>query len=816
MQTANQLTSYNVNFKAKPNFSHDLEINEIITRWDEAIPLGNGLTGCLIWGNGSPLRFSLDRGDLWDTRIAPETKNEDFTYKRLMELVKEKDEKSIKQQFDNIYNRPTPTKLPAGRIELNFGKPCNCAVSNLSLTDALAEIKLDFDASCSIIKSFLHADSKFGYITIEGDIIPQVNVVGHKFYFDKNEENSFKEKADVTYGLLGQLGYPPAEYGEDEEFKWFCQKTLQKLEFGIMLAQKELVIDYYGNNEKINTNGTSGINRRRIEIAYIVASNYDGEDWIDNTKKILKQALEDGYDKVLENHKIWWHNFWGESSIDLPDKMFEKQWYLTNYLFGSCSRKGSPPMPLQGVWTADEESLPPWKGDYHHDLNTQFSYLHYLKANHLEEGESFIDFLWNLVPQAKEFAKKFFDAPGICLPSVMSIDGKPLGGWVQYSINLTNQAWLCQAFEHYWKYTGDDNFLQEKAYPYFKWTAECILRWLKPGKDGKLALPLSSSPEIHDNSMEAWLTPNSNYDLALLIYLFRTLSEMSSVLDNGEKSRWDEIIRKLPDLAVNEKKILMLSPVESLKESHRHHAHAMAIYPLCLLDYSKSSGDSYNNNGSYNNGESDINIRGNNKDVTDKEIIDATVSNLELLGTGLWVGYSFPWMTEFYAKQGNGEGAAYQLKLFWECFCSKNGFHLNGDYMKRGVSAFHYRPFTLEGNMCAADALQEMLLQTYNGIIRVFPAIPEEWAKNEVSFSGFRGESGIIISSKIKAENLEYILLEAEKAGKFTIQNKFETDVIYIDKNGFSEVVNCNRGNLFSIKLDKNDKCKITPNLNSH
>ena len=50
-------------------------------------------------------------------------------------------------------------------------------------------------------------------------------------------------------------------------------------------------------------------------------------------------------------------------------------------------------MPLQGVWTADDGGLPPWKGDYHHDLNTQMSYWHYLKANHIEEGESFIDFL---------------------------------------------------------------------------------------------------------------------------------------------------------------------------------------------------------------------------------------------------------------------------------------------------------------------------------------------------------------------------------------------------------------------------------------
>ena len=764
-----------IDFIAKPDSSNDLYINEAITRWDEAIPLGNGLTGCLIWGEGSPLRFSLDRGDLWDTRVAPEMEEQDFTYKNLIELVKAGDEESIKRRFDDFYSKPTPTKIPAGRIELDYGKHCIAAENNLSITDALAEIKLDFGNSYSNIKSFLNANSKFGYIVIEGDIVPEVQVIGHKFYFNNDDEISLKKKADVTYGLIGQLGYPPAEYGEDKGVKWFCQKTLESLEFGIFLAIKELT------NEQICTNN------KRIEIAYMVASNHDGQNWMDNTKNILKKALNDGYDKVLKNHKMWWHNFWSKSSIDLPDKMLEKQWYITNYLFGSCSRKGSPPMPLQGVWNADEGSLPPWKGDYHNDLNTQFSYLHYLKANHIEEGESFIDFLWNLVPQAREFAKSFFDAPGICLPSVMSIDGKPLGGWAQYCLNLVNQAWLCKSFDSYWKYVGDEVFLKEKAYPYLKWTAECILRWLELGENGKLILPLSSSPEIHNNSMKAWLTPNSNNDLALLMYLFKALSEMCSVLKSEEKSLWDDILMRLPKFAVNDNNVLMLSPNESLKESHRHHAHAMALFPLNILDF--------------------------NKGGKEEAIINATIGNLELLGSGQWVGFSFPWMAEFYVKQGNGEGAAYQLKIFWESFCSKNGFNLNGDYKKHGVSSFHYRPFTLEGNMCAADALQEMLLQTYNGVIRVFPAIPEEWAKNEVSFSGFRGEAGVIISSKIKGGKLEYISLKAEKVGKLTIQNRFDTDAVYIDKNGYSEEVQCKCGDLFRVALDRNEKCKITSSL---
>ena len=119
-------------------------------------------------------------------------------------------------------------------------------------------------------------------------------------------------------------------------------------------------------------------------------------------------------------------------------------------------------MPLQGVWTADDGALPPWKGDYHNDLNTQLSYTHFYKANHLEEGACFVDFLWNSMDAARAFAKKFYGTEGICLPGVMSIDGKALGGWPMYSLSPTQQIWLCQSFEEYYRYTGDLEFLKKR------------------------------------------------------------------------------------------------------------------------------------------------------------------------------------------------------------------------------------------------------------------------------------------------------------------------------------------------------------------
>jgi alpha-L-fucosidase 2 len=192
-------------------------------------------------------------------------------------------------------------------------------------------------------------------------------------------------------------------------------------------------------------------------------------------------------------------------------------------------------------------------------------------------------------------------------------------------------------------------------------------------------------------------------------------------------------------------------------------------------------------------------------------MINATVSQHEKLGTGLWVGFSFPWMANLYAIQGNGEGAAYQLKIFMDCFCSKNWFNLNGDYKKRGVSQLHYRPFTLEGNMAAADALQEMLLDSVGGVVRVFRAVPGDWKKGRSSFSGFRAENGVIVSAELTNGNVSYILLQSEKPGIVLVENRFSSRKIKIEIDG-NEIreTECEIGKVFEVSMDVGQSCRLT------
>lgn len=706
---------------------HQLTFDKSISRWDEAIPLGNGHMGTLVWGGPDILRFSLDRTDIWDRATPLYTDQDDFTYANLVKMAKAGETDRIRALFDAPYNHPTPTKLPAGKLLLSFGRSKNIR-SVLDLTTAEARITVESEEREIPIRAICHAVTGTGMIQIR-DASDPIGIWLENPEFgavNETEQRSYDpEHREISQGDLKKLHYPTPVRGEiagNPRILWYRQMVDETFSFGMAV----------------------GILEKKDEtlVFYRVVTSRDGEHWMEDGKEQLRQELEKGYEVHRKEHTDWWEKYWKKSSISLPDSMFEKQWYLTNYLFASCSRKGEYPMPLQGVWTADDGKLPPWKGDYHNDLNTQLSYSHFYKAGHLEEGESFLDFLWDSREAAGRFARTFYGTEGICLPGVMSIEGQPLGGWPMYSLSPTHQIWLCRSFEQYYRYTGDRVFLRNRAWVYFEETAKCMTALLEE-KDGRLFLPVSSSPEIHDDERESWVTPNSNYDLALLRYLYETLAEFAEILKNGQKERWEAVLKKLPDLAVNEQNVLKIAPDEDLMESHRHLSNAMAICPLGLLDYEKEA---------------------------DAKIIDATVLDYERWGTGMWVGFSFAWMSHLYGIQKNGEGAYEQLRIFWESFCSPNGFHLNGDYKKRGYTTFHYRPFTLEANMYAADALQEMLMQQQKDILHIFPAVPENWKTKEIGFDHFRGYGGMKVSARWDPAGICRVSVTSPKDGKVMLK----------------------------------------------
>ncbi len=705
---------------AEPRPEHGLRYQTPALVWDEAMPLGNGLLGALVWGDGKPLRISLDRTDLWDLRPVPEFHSPEYSYKTMRQWVKEGRIEDLHRLYDQPYGNPGPTKIPAGRIELTFDDDAKFQFASLDIAKAASEMHLGDSIHA---RMFVHATEPLGVIHITGSPV-RVALLAPPFAGKITEEAGANK---ISAGDLATLRYEAPAQQSGDSWTGYLQKGWGDFRFAVALVWRR------------SDSGWLGV--------WSICTARDSADPLGTARKRCEAALGDGLDKLVREHEQWWDSYWSEASVSVPNPVIERQWYLETYKFGSAARPDTPPITLQGPWTADDRKIPPWKGDYHHDLNTQLSYWPAYSGNRLEGASGYVRWLWATKENARDWTKRFFGLPGLNVPMTADLEQNQIGGWHQYTHSATTAAWLAYHFYLQWRYSMDRQFLEERLYPWLRDTSVFLEAVTEKGPDGRRTLPLSSSPEINDNRLTAWFPSITNYDLALIRWTLETAADLARHLGKADDvSRWRWVLAQMPEWAVdpNSKKLLIAKDYP-LPSSHRHFSHLMAIHPLGLIRWENGPAD--------------------------QAIIKASLADLEAQGTSAWCGYSFSWLANLAARARDGDKAERALQIFSEAFCLRNGFHCNGDQSGKGYSNFRYRPFTLEGNFAAAAGLQEMLLQSYSGTIRIFPAIPTSW--KDVSFKTLRAEGAFLLSAERRAGVTRRVEILAEKGGLLRMENPF-------------------------------------------
>jgi alpha-L-fucosidase 2 len=241
----------------------------------------------------------------------------------------------------------------------------------------------------------------------------------------------------------------------------------------------------------------------------------------------------------------------------------------------------------------------------------------------------------------------------------------------------------------------------------------------------------------------------TNFDLGLVRWTFEKASELAAELGKTEESQhWKTVLSQWPLFDIDPESGFTYVRGKPYNESHRHFSHLIAFHPLGLVDMSKGE--------------------------KDQEIIRSTISTLDKVGPDWWCGYSYSWLGNIKARAFDGSGAAEALKIFATDFCLKNSFHVNGDQSGTGKSKFTYRPFTLEGNFAFAAGIQEMLIQSHTGVVRIFPAIPEEW--QDVKFTKLRTEGAFLVSAQMRKGEITVIDILAEKGGELKLFNPFKNN----------------------------------------
>ncbi len=705
--------------KVEPSLS-DLQFTDLATVWDEAMPLGNATLGTLVWQRDGKLRFSLDRSDLWDLRPAERYKGEHFSFDWVRSHIIAKDYEPVIDKFERTGNSVAPSKIPGAALEFGSEGWGRVTSSRLFLKDAVCQVCWESGIK---LQTFIQADRPVGWFIFEN--VPEdfcLQLIPPAYQSEESVGNG-----GLGDSALDLLGYAQGEGKQEGDLITYHQKGWGDF--------------YYDVAVRWQRKGQS------IVGAWSITSSLVEDKAADE----VKDALNQGVKKAYRHHLNYWKPYWKQSVVSVPDEVVQHQYDREIYKFGSASRKDSYPISLQAVWTADDGRLPPWKGDYHHDLNTQLSYWPAYIGNRLDEGMAYLNTLWNQRPVHKEFTKKFFGKDGLDVPGTCALDGHAIGGWVQYSMSQTTSAWLAQHFYLHWKYSADRDFLAERGYPYLRDVAVFLEQQSEVDTTGVRRLEFTSSPEINDNRLEACCPDFTSFDRSLSHFAFHVSSEVAGSLGlSDEATHWKQVEAQLPDYAVDEKGALLISPSTPLPYSHRHFSHAMAIHPLGLIDVSHGE--------------------------KDKQIIDATLDVLYENGPDYWCGYSYSWLANLEARALHGEKACEALRTFARCFCLRNSFHANGDQSRSGKSQFLYRPFTLEGNFAYASGLQEMLLQSHTGIIHVFPAVPEKW--KDIRFENLRATGAFLVSAEKKGGEVTSLNVYSEKGGRLRIQHPLTGEII--------------------------------------
>jgi alpha-L-fucosidase 2 len=725
---------------------HGLQFEALAQSWDEAIPLGNGELGALVWQKSGHLRFSLDRSDLWDLRPIESFNKPEFSYRWVAEQVIKGDYTPVQQLFDVPYNQlPGPSKIPGAALEFDVASLGTVNNVQLKLDEAICRVEWD---SGAVLETFVQADFPSGWFFFKN--VPEgfgPNLIPPEY----QKQDKSKQENALTGQDLQRLGYTQGETIKDRNKMRYWQQGWGGFEYEAAVAWKES-----------GKNGVQG--------CWNISSTFSEKKSGKRAEQVVDKSLKKGFKNSLESHRMWWNNFWAKSAVSLPDSILENQWYMEQYKFGSAARSDTPPISLQAVWTADHGKLPPWKGDFHHDLNTQLSYWPAYSGNHLDLEEGFLNWLWKNRETFKRYTRNYFGTDGLNVPGVTTLTGEPMGGWIQYSFGPTVSAWLGQHFYLHWIYSKDPIFLQERAYPWIKDVAIYLDEISIKNEKGMRKLPISSSPEINDNRIDAWFSETTNFDLALIRFTFEKAAEMATELGKqDEAEKWSQILGEWPQLALaGENNGLAFAPGYPYEESHRHFSHLLGWHPLGIIDWSSGG--------------------------KEQNIIDATLKDLEKFGSDLWVGYSFSWLGNLYARAFEGDKAAEILRVFAENFCLPNSFHVNGEQHNRGYSRFKYRPFTLEGNFAFASGIQEMLLQSHSGVVRIFPAIPASW--KDVSFYGLRAVGAFVIDAEMISGKIVGIKILAEKGETIQLENPFDQGEFEITGGEILE-----KGEILKIKI---------------